>query len=106
MSQGKIIITEKAIECIIFEALKDCYGVVGFHQPSILSKVHLQPQGLSIKIKNGEVFLRIPLIVDPQVPFQEVGRNTIHTLKYVLSRMLGHNKENIKVKLFLYKAKI
>lgn len=106
MIPGKIIITEKAIENIIFEAIKDCYGVLGFNQPTLLNKVQKPTVGMSIKIKNGVLFLKIPLKVDPQLPFQEVARNTNQTIKYILSKMLGLKKENIRLKLFFYRAKI
>lgn len=102
---GKTIISEKAIEQIVLEAIYDCYGVVGVHKSTMLEKVQGKPPDIKIKTRRDILTLQLSLLVDPELPFQQVAKNTIHTLKFILSTMIGIVQDNIKIKLYLYKIK-
>lgn len=102
---GRTIISKKAIKQIVMEAIYDCYGVVGIHKSTMLEKVQGKPSDIKIKIRREILTLQLSLLVDPQLPFQQVAKNTIHTLKFILSQMIGIERDNIKIKLYLYKVK-
>ncbi len=102
---GRTIISEKAIEQIVLETIYDCYGVAGVHKSTMLDKVRGKPPDIKIKTRRNILTLQLSLLVEPELPFQQVAKNTIHTLKFILSKMVGIEQDNIKIKLYLYKVK-
>lgn len=102
---GRTIISEKAIEQIVLETIYDCYGVVGIHKSTILEKVQGKPPDIKIKTRRDILTVQLSLLVQPELPFQQVAKNTMQTLRFVLSKMIGIEQNNIKIKLYLYKVK-
>lgn len=93
--EGRVVITDRAISDIVGWTVLECYGVVGMAAPSLrqgvaalLSRDRLH-QGIKVDQTNGQLKVKLYIIVEYGLNVAEVAGNVRSQVAYNIEKMTG-----------------
>lgn len=93
-SLGEIDISTTAVTTITYQAINQCYGVVGMASKSLVNGIANMlsrdgRRGIDVTISDGEVEIDLYVIVEYGVNIRAVAESIQHTVKFHVEKALG-----------------
>ncbi len=97
---GHALVTRRAVSDLVRQAAATSYGVVGFTNPDLRTRLqsllHYSPPGVSVRIV-PTLDVRISLRVAFGVPIAEVASNVESAVRYALHQALGRDVDSLVI---------
>lgn len=100
---GSVNISEEVIATVAGAAATECYGLVGMASTKLkdgighlLGKEDLK-KGVEVSIEDGELTLKLYIIVGYGVNIAEVARNVMERVKYSVEKQTGLKVKSVNV---------
>jgi len=94
-SEGRVVVTDRAIADIVGWTVLECYGVVGMASPNLrrgvaalLSRDRLH-QGIKVEQAEDRLYIKLYIIVEYGLNVAEVAGNVRSQVAYNVERMVG-----------------
>ena len=97
---GHALVTRRAVADLVRQAAATSYGVVGFTNPDLRTRLQsllrFSPQGVTVRIV-PTLDVRISLRVAFGVPIAEVASNVELAIRYALHQALGRDVDSLVI---------
>lgn len=100
---GSLVISDRAIADLVGHTVLECYGVVGMASPglrggvaSLLSRDRVH-QGIRVDQRDGQLHIRLYIIVEYGLNVAEVAGNVRAQVTYNVEQMTGHRVDTLQI---------
>ncbi len=100
-TNGRSLVSRRAIVDLIRSATLGSYGVIGFARRGrarrLAERIGLAPRGIELDLSGGRLAIDLDLIVANGLPIAEVARQVDSALRYALRRALEREVDRLTI---------